>query len=86
VDTQSGSASVTTDSDRLGDLKKYIITTTVPDTSNFFLSGGIKQSDPTIAKLLSWYVGTADGVFKVYLDLEFLANGPVTFTVYYIYQ
>jgi hypothetical protein len=82
----TGSASVTTGSDRSGDITKYVITTTVPDTSVFFLSGGIQQSNPTIAKILSYYIGVAGGVFVVNLDLEFIGNGPVTFTAYYIYQ
>lgn len=81
--TITGSASVTTIADTPGTLKTYTMTTTVPDTQSLVLAG-IRQSTPSIAKIIGWYTAKVGGTYRINVDLSFLGNGPVTFTADYV--
>jgi len=79
----TGSVSVTTGAESPGSVRTYTMTTTVPDTQALVLAG-IRQSSPSIAKIVDWYTVKTGGVYEIKVDLSFLATGPVTITVDYI--
>lgn len=79
----TGSVSVTTGAESPGSVRTYTMTTTVPDTQALILAG-IRQSSPSIAKIVDWYTVKSGGVYQIKVDLSFLTSGPVTVTVDYI--
>jgi len=80
---QSGTGSVTSIADPTGTIKTYSLATTVP-TSEALVVSGIRQSNPSVSKLLGWYTTNVGGAYRFNVDASFLRGGPTTFTANYL--